>query len=64
MTAANTIMLIVGAIIIIFGIAAFIHPNIARWISVPGGPKTKGIIAMMVGIILIIISLSIWDGGY
>jgi hypothetical protein len=30
----NTILLIVGAIVVLFGIGAFLNPNISRWINV------------------------------
>ena len=52
----NTILLISGAIVILFGIGAFLHPNLARWINAPGGPRLKAVIAMIIGFILIIIA--------
>jgi hypothetical protein len=57
MDIGNIIILIVGAIVILFGIGAFLNPNLSRWINVPGGPKLKGSIAIIVGVILIIIGL-------
>lgn len=56
MNIGNTIILIIGAIIILFGIGAFLYPNLSRWINAPGGPKLKAIISIIVGIILILIS--------
>jgi hypothetical protein len=55
MDIANIILLIVGAVVVLFGIGAFLNPNISRWINAPGGPKLKGSIAIIVGIIIIII---------
>jgi hypothetical protein len=59
MEIANTILVIVGVIVLLFGIAAFFNPNFARWINAPGGPRLKAIIAIVVGIILILVSLII-----
>jgi len=56
---ANTILLICGAIASLFGIAAFLNPNFARWINAPGGPRLKAAIALIVGIIIVIIGLTI-----
>jgi len=56
---ANTILLICGAIASLFGIAAVLNPNFARWINAPGGPRLKAAIALIVGIIIIIIGLTI-----
>jgi len=53
------ILLIVGIIVAIFGIGAFINPNLARWINAPGNPALKAIVATITGIILIILSLII-----
>jgi hypothetical protein len=53
----NTILLIVGVIVVLFGIGAFFNPNVARWINAPGGPRVKAIIALVVGIIIIIIGI-------
>ena len=55
----NMILSIVGVIVIIIGLAAFINPNFARIINAPGGPKLKATIALVVGIILIILGLFI-----
>ena len=53
----NTILLIVGIIVVLIGIAAFINPNFARLINAPGGPRLKAIIALIVGIIIIFIGV-------
>ena len=53
----NTILLIVGIIVIIIGMAAFFNPNFARLINAPGGPRLKAIIALIVGIIIIFIGV-------
>jgi len=55
----NLILPICGAIVFLFGIAAFLNPNFSRWINVPGGPKLKAAVALIVGIIIIIIGLTI-----
>jgi len=55
----NTILLICGVIASLFGIAAFLNPNFARWINAPGGPRLKATIAIIAGIIIIIIGLTI-----
>jgi len=53
----NIILLISGVIVVLFGVGAFLNPNIARWINSPGAPIIKGIIAMIIGVVLIIISI-------
>jgi len=59
MEPTNIILLIVGAIVTIFGVGAFLNPNLARWINAPGSPAIKAIVATITGIILIILSLII-----
>ncbi len=59
MATVNTVMLIVGAIVVLFGIGAFLHPNIARWVNAPGGPRLKAIISLIIGSTLVIMSLVI-----
>ena len=59
MITTNTILLIVGAIVLLFGIAAFFNPNWARWINFPGGPRLKAIVALISGFIIIIIGILI-----
>lgn len=59
MTTINTVMLIVGAIVVLFGIVAFFHPNIARWINAPGGPRLKALIAIIAGVGIIFVGLLI-----
>jgi len=53
----NIILLIAGVIVTLFGLGAFLNPNLARWINAPGAPIIKGIIAMIIGVVLIIISI-------
>ena len=53
----NIVLIIVGAIVTLIGIFAFINPNFARIINVPGGQKLKSIVALIIGIILIIVGL-------
>lgn len=57
MDITNTVLLIVGAIVVLFGIGAFLNPNFSRWINAPGGPKLKGSIAIVIGLMIIIIDL-------
>jgi len=59
MATANTIMLIVGAIVVLFGIGVFLHPNIARWVNAPGGPRLKALIAIIAGVSIIFVGLLI-----
>jgi len=59
MDTVNIILLISGAITILFGMGAFFNPNLAKWINAPGGPRLKATITTIVGIILIIISFII-----
>ena len=59
MDITNTILLIVGGIVVLFGIGAFLNPNISRWINITGGPKLKGSIAIIVGFVIIITGLLI-----
>jgi putative Mn2+ efflux pump MntP len=59
MTTANTILLLVGILVTIIGLATFISPNLARWINLPGNPTIKAIVSTIVGIILIIIGFVI-----
>jgi hypothetical protein len=57
MEMTNTILIIVGVIVLLFGVGAFFNPNFAKWINAPGGPRLKAIIAIVVGIILVLVSL-------
>jgi hypothetical protein len=52
-------MIIVGVIVALIGVAAFFNPNFARIINVPGGPRLKAIVALIVGIIIAIVGLFI-----
>ena len=55
----NTILLLVGIIVLIIGILAFLNPTIARLINAPGGPKMKAIIAAIIGLFFILLALLI-----
>jgi len=57
MEAVNIILIIVGLIVLLFGIGTFLNPNFARLINAPGGPRLKAVIAIVVGIIIMILSL-------
>ena len=53
----NAILLIVGIIVVLIGLGAFINPNFARLINAPGGPRLKASISFVLGVILILIGL-------
>ena len=57
MDTVNIIIIIVGAIVSLIGIAAFLNPNFAKLINVPGGPKLKAIVAIIIGLIILIYGL-------
>jgi hypothetical protein len=57
MDTINYVLILVGVIVSLIGLAAFINPNFARIINVPGGPKLKAIAAIIVGIILLIFGI-------
>ena len=59
METTNIVLVFGGAFVAILGFFALVSPHMSRWISAPGGPRLKGIVAMIVGIILMIIGLSI-----
>ena len=59
MEITNIILLVVGIIVMLFGISAFLNPNISRWINAPGGPRLKAAVATIIGIILIVIAFII-----
>jgi hypothetical protein len=59
MSVTNTILIVIGAIVILIGIFTFFNPNISRIINAPGGPKLKAAIAIIVGIIIALIGLII-----
>jgi len=55
METTNIILIITGVTAALFGIGAFLNPNLARWIRAPGTPIIKAIIALVIGIIFIIV---------
>jgi len=57
METINIVIIIVGAIVSLIGIAAFLNPNFAKLINVPGGPKLKAVIALIIGLIILIYGL-------
>jgi len=60
METVNLIFTIVGVIILLIGVGAFLNPNIARFINAPSaGPRLKAFIALITGIIIISIGLFI-----
>ncbi len=56
---ANIILLISGAIFVLFGLGSFLYPYLARWINVPGTPIIKAIITMIIGVILTVLGFVI-----
>ena len=50
----NTILIVVGVIVTLFGVGAFLNPNLARWVNAPGTPIIKATIAIIIGLILTI----------
>ena len=57
MEIANIIMIVVGTIVALIGVATFFNPNFARIINVPGGPRLKAIVALIIGIIIAVVGL-------
>ena len=58
METINIVIIIVGAIISLIGIGAFLNPNFAQLINVPGGgPRLKAMVALIVGLIILIYGL-------
>jgi hypothetical protein len=57
MDTINYVLIILGFIVSLIGFAALINPNFSKIINVPGGPKLKGTVAIIVGIILLIIGI-------
>lgn len=59
MEITNIILIIVGIVVVLFGVGAFLNPNIARWINAPGTPLIKAIIAIVIGAIICIVGFVI-----
>jgi hypothetical protein len=59
----NYIMIIIGLSVALLGLATIFNPNLARWINAPGGPRLKGFIALIVGIIISIIGFVVYVPG-
>jgi len=57
----NIILVAVGALVALLGFFAVINPNVSKIISAPGSAKIKGVIAIVIGVILIIIGLTIYN---
>jgi len=57
METVNILLLVIGVIIILFGVLAFFNSNFARLINIPFiGPSLKSFLAIIIGLIMIIIS--------
>jgi len=52
-------MIIVGALLILLGALTIFIPNLSRIINVPGGPKLKAIVSIVIGLILIVVGISV-----
>ena len=59
METVNTVLIIVGALLTLLGALTIFIPNLSRIINVPGGPKLKAIVLIIIGLILIVIGISI-----
>ena len=59
MVQETTILIIIGMIVLLFGLASFINPTFARFISLPGNAQVKAIIATIIGVALILVGLLI-----
>jgi hypothetical protein len=59
METANTVMIIVGALLTLLGALTIFIPNLTRIINVPGGPKLKAIVSIIIGLILIFVGISL-----
>ena len=60
MNIINYSFIIFGGILpLLFGIGAFLNPNLARFINAPGGPRIKAIISMIIGAIFVFVGLTI-----
>ncbi len=57
METINIAIIIVGVIISLIGIAAFFNPNFVKLINVPGGPRLKAMVALVVGLIILMYGL-------
>ena len=53
----NTILIIIGLLLALFGAIAFFVPMLTRIINAPGGPRLKASIVVITGIILLLIGL-------
>ena len=59
METINIVLIIVGALLTLLGALTIFIPNLSRIINVPGGPKLKAIVLIIIGLILIVIGISI-----
>jgi uncharacterized membrane protein len=59
METVNIVLIIVGALLTLLGVLTIFIPNLSRIINVPGGPKLKAIVLIIIGLILIVVGISI-----
>ncbi|RLF59247.1 MAG: hypothetical protein DRN27_03145 [Thermoplasmata archaeon] len=59
MLQVNTILIIAGIFVLLFGLASLINPNLARFINCPGNAQIKAIMSSILGVVLILIGLLI-----
>jgi hypothetical protein len=59
METINIVLIIVGALLTLLGALTIFIPNLSRIINVPGGPKLKAIVLIIIGLILIVVGISI-----
>lgn len=59
METVNTVLIIVGALLTLLGALTIFIPSLSRIINVPGGPRLKAIISIIIGLILIIVGVTV-----
>ena len=59
METINIVLIIVGALLTLLGALTIFIPNLSRIINVPGGPKLKAIVSIIIGLILIVVGISV-----
>ena len=59
MSITNYVMILVGVGVAILGILALFIPQLTKIISLPGSPRMKALISVIVGLIFLLIGLFI-----
>ncbi|MDG6229248.1 MAG: hypothetical protein QCH96_04730 [Candidatus Thermoplasmatota archaeon] len=55
----SIILLIVGLILVGIGSVSLLNPNLARWINLPGDPRLKASVSIIIGTIIININFTL-----